>query len=145
MIMDPRWKALEENLEDDVGRVFNAITHTLSTDYSGKAVSVVFMNDVDIQALNQNYRRKNKPTNVLSFPSDVPDEWGDILLSYETIERESRESRISLKDHLSHLIIHGFLHLLGYDHETNKDAERMEELEIKILNHLNIKNPYEDQ
>ena len=103
------------------------------------------MNDFDIQALNKAYRHKNKPTNVLSFPSSEEGEFGDILLAYETVMGEAEDAGIPVPHHIYHLIIHGFLHLLGYDHEKEDEATLMESTEIKILQDLNIKNPYEDQ
>ena len=81
----------------------------------------------------------------LSFPSDEEDEWGDILLSYETVRAEAKEEGLPAFNHITHLIVHGFLHLLGYDHETDEQASKMETLEIRILKDLNIKNPYEDR
>ncbi len=74
----------------------------------------------------------------------MEDELGDIILAYETVLREAKEKDIPFLDHTIHLIIHGFLHLLGYDHEDEKDAEKMEILEIEILEKLNIENPYEE-
>ncbi len=117
-------------------------------------VSVLLADNSFIQNLNREYRKKDKPTNVLSFPFEALEKGtylpggetvllGDIVLAYETIEAESLHKRISFEDHLIHLAIHGFLHLLGFDHEIGEDdAVEMEELEIKILDTLHIKNPY---
>lgn len=112
-------------------------------------VSIVLMSDAQIQDLNKDHRGKDKPTNVLSFPLNEPDmivesALGDIIFALETIQREAKDQDKSFEDHLMHLTIHGFLHLIGYDHETSEeDAEEMEALEIQILSDLNIKNPYE--
>lgn len=117
-------------------------------------VSLVFADDAFVQVLNRDYRGKDKPTNVLSFPQLEPEEikaleaqdyapLGDIILAYETLEREAVEQDKPIKEHCTHLIIHGLLHLLGYDHIEDEEAEEMEALEIKILSGLNIKNPYE--
>ncbi len=105
-----------------------------------------------ICALNKQYRQKNKPTNVLSFPSEIPPELkeqigihelGDIIICHEVIEKEAKTQHKILEDHYAHMIIHGVLHLLGYDHIKQIDADIMEPLEIKILDLLNISNPYE--
>lgn len=115
-------------------------------------ISIVFTNDKAIKKINAKFRDKNKPTNVLSFqiwdaveslPKGVVPS-GDLVFAFETIEREAKEKDISFKNHLTHLMIHGFLHLFGYDHMNDHDAEIMEDLEIKILKKLDIKNPYED-
>ena len=105
-------------------------------------LSIAFVDDAAIQVLNQTYRDKDKPTNVLSFPMDGP-MLGDIVLARETIVAEAALQSKTLPDHLSHLIIHGLLHLLGYDHETDEQAAEMESLEINALKRLGIDNPYD--
>ncbi len=104
-------------------------------------VSVVLADDTFVQNLNREYRNKDKPTNVLSFPQDAP-MLGDIVLAYETIAHEASDQDKAFSDHLSHLLVHGTLHLLGYDHETDEEAEEMEGLEIEILGEMGVKNPY---
>ncbi len=115
--------------------------------------SVVLANDDLIHVLNREYRGMDKPTNVLSFATldsddPVPDEGpfplGDIILSYQTIDREASEQGKFFKDHFTHMIVHGTLHLLGYDHQTEDEANIMETLEIRILQKMNIQNPYLD-
>jgi probable rRNA maturation factor len=107
-------------------------------------LSLALVSDGEIQALNRDYRHKDKPTNVLSFPDNGPAPLlGDIVLALETITREAAEKSILLADHFSHLIIHGFLHLQGYDHQSEAEAAEMERLEISTLAALNIDNPYE--
>ena len=106
-------------------------------------ISIVLADNNFIQNLNHVYRGKDKPTNVLSFPQDEPGLLGDVILAYETIEKEANEQEKSFEDHLTHLIVHGTLHLLGHDHEDDKEAKEMEALEIEILEKLGIKNPYE--
>lgn len=115
-------------------------------------ISIVLANDEFIQELNATYRDKNKPTNVLSFPLTEPDEFeylefidslGDIILSYETIQKESKDQNKPFENHLKHLLIHGVLHVLHFDHQTDEDAQKMESLEIRILKQMGIKNPYE--
>ncbi len=104
-------------------------------------VSVVLADDDFVQNLNREYRGKDKPTNVLSFPQDPP-MLGDIVMACETVAREAAEQDKSFDAHLSHLVIHGLLHLLGHDHEEDAEAEEMEALEIEILGQMSIKNPY---
>ncbi len=118
-------------------------------------VAVKLSDDAEVQGLNANYRGKDKPTNVLSFPMVQPDLLqslensddgeallGDIILARETCAAEAAEKDISLHQHATHLIVHGTLHLLGYDHENEADAERMEDLEVKALASLGLPNPY---
>lgn len=106
-------------------------------------LSIALSDDENVQTLNRNYRNKDKPTNVLSFPIAPPAPLlGDIVLAYETIKREAKDRDISFDNHLTHLLIHGFLHLQGYDHQTEREASVMEALEIKALASLNIDNPY---
>jgi probable rRNA maturation factor len=110
-------------------------------------VSIVLSSDASVAVLNGRYRKKPKPTNVLSFPPGPgsPDGYiGDIVLAIETILREAKEQDVPPEHHLQHLIVHGLLHLSGYDHETDADAERMEALEIMILARLGVANPYTD-
>lgn len=116
---------------------------------SGAAeLSIQLSDDAEIRTLNRDYRGKDKPTNVLSFPAG--DEGaagrarllGDIVLAQETIEREATAQEKTLADHLSHLTIHGVLHLLGHDHETETQAAAMEALETEILRGLGIADPY---
>lgn len=111
-------------------------------------VSLVFTTDAGIRILNAQYRQQDRPTNVLSFPAAqlVPGRFGpplgDIVLARETIEREAAAQEVAVADHLTHLIVHGFLHLLGYDHEIESEALAMERLEIAILARLGIADPY---
>jgi probable rRNA maturation factor len=114
----------------------------------GVEVSLLFCDDARIQELNRDFRGQNKPTNVLSFPSPDPLETarfiGDIAVAYETVAREAQEQGKTLKQHCRHMIVHGFLHLLGYDHEDETEAEAMEAMEIRILRRLGVDNPYRD-
>lgn len=114
------------------------------------AVTLLFTSDAEMQVLNRDWRGKDKPTNVLSFPApDMPvpegeaTPLGDIALACETVSREAAEQGKPLADHTAHLIVHGTLHLLGYDHETDGEAEEMESEERKILARLGIADPYE--
>ena len=103
-------------------------------------ITVVLAHDAFVKTLNRDFRGKDKPTNVLSFPGDG--HIGDLVLAFETIEREAAEQGKSFKAHTQHLLVHGVLHLLGHDHIKDAEAEKMEALEIKILKKLGVANPY---
>ena len=110
-------------------------------------LSVLLTSDSAVRKLNATYRGKDKATNVLSFPSGGPTGeklrvLGDIAIAYGLVAREARGENKSLSDHLSHLVVHGVLHLLSYDHEDSEDADNMERLERKILARLGIADPY---
>ena len=113
-------------------------------------VSLVLADDDFVHVLNRDYRGKDKPTNVLSFENKEkpPKGWpwmaGDIIVAYETVRREAKDLKIPFLAHLAHLIIHGTLHLQGYDHLNDKEAEKMEAKEIKIMKGLGYPNPYKD-
>lgn len=118
-------------------------------------LNVRLADDAIIQQLNREFRHQDKPTNVLSFPIHESESFniflgeellqlGDIALAYETIEREAKEQHKTFKDHFTHLLVHGTLHILGFDHITDEEAEEMEALEVEILKELNIANPYEE-
>jgi probable rRNA maturation factor len=118
-------------------------------------VSIRLTSDDEVQTLNRQYRQQDKPTNVLSFPMVQPDLidalantddgevlLGDIVLAYETCEREAQERGVPVDDHATHLIVHGVLHLLGYDHMTDADAEQMEAIERDVMASLGLHDPY---
>ncbi len=115
-------------------------------------LSLVFTDDASIREINAEWRSQDKATNVLSFPA-FPLEpggkpgpmLGDIIIARETVEREAVELEKSFDDHLTHLLVHGFLHLFGYDHMNNSEAERMEGLETRILAGLGLSDPYAGQ
>lgn len=113
---------------------------------------VAFTDDAEVQRLNRRFRGQDKPTNVLSFPAapqppgmaapDDPRHLGDVVLAAGTVTAEAHGLRIPVRDHVQHLIVHGVLHLLGHDHETDTDAEMMEALETRLLATLGVADPY---
>jgi probable rRNA maturation factor len=111
-------------------------------------VTLVLTGDEEMTTLNRTWRGKDAPTNVLSFPSGEDDAsrfLGDVVLAAGTTQREAHEQAIALEDHVSHLVVHGVLHLLGFDHIDEEQAERMEDLERAALASLGIADPYADQ
>jgi len=110
----------------------------------GKSLTVALADDRRMRSLNRRDRGNDRPTNVLSYPSGEPGFLGDIVLARQTIWREARAQKKTPADHVAHLVVHGALHLLGYDHETSEAAaERMEAMERRILRRLGIADPYE--
>lgn len=113
----------------------------------GGELAVMLADDGELRALNRRWRAKDEPTNVLSFPAGAPGggpprPLGDIVIAFETAAREARAARLPLSHHVTHLAVHGFLHLVGYDHQSEPDAEAMEGLEIAVLARLGIADPY---
>lgn len=116
-------------------------------DFCPTSVSFTLCNDADMRRLNRDFRNKDKPTNVLSFPDGDVDEngrlhIGDIAVSFDRVTDEAKEENKKFEDHFTHLVVHGLLHLYGYDHENDEEAQEMESLEIEILEEMGIKNPY---
>ncbi|MFN3349586.1 rRNA maturation RNase YbeY [Pseudorhodoplanes sp.] len=114
-------------------------------------VAVMLTDDATIRAMNAQWRGIDKPTNVLSFPAHKSAaaagsfHLGDIAIAHETVAAESASENKAFADHLAHLAVHGYLHLVGFDHETDAEAARMENLEIRILSGLGIADPYADK
>ena len=108
------------------------------------ALTVLLASDKKLHSLNHAFRGKDKPTNVLSFPAAANDffDRGDIAIAYGVTAKEAKEAGKTLIDHATHLVVHGVLHLAGYDHERARDAKIMEPLEVKILAKLGIADPY---
>jgi probable rRNA maturation factor len=113
------------------------------------ALVIALADDGAVRRLNRHFRGKDKPTNVLSFPADTratlpggPRFLGDIVLARQTVTREARAQGKRVADHLTHLVVHGTLHLLGHDHDTDAQARRMESLEVRILGGLGVPDPY---
>lgn len=129
------------NCEDLIARAVTAVVDQLEGPREGE-LSVVLSDDAQVQVLNRDYRGKDRPTNVLSFPQTGP-LLGDIVLAHETVAREAAEKGASFDAHLTHLVMHGWLHLQGFDHQTDATAAEMEAIEIAALATLGIDNPYQ--
>lgn len=120
----------------------------LRLDKSEAELVVRLVDGVEIQQLNKTYRQQDKPTNVLAFASDLPKEieppiLGDVVICVEIVAKEAKSQNKPFAHHLTHIAIHGTLHLLGYTHTHPKDAKKMEALETEILATIQINNPYE--
>ena len=158
LIQAERW---QEKLPGAPALVERVCTHVATLSPTGAAfpgeleVSIVLCDDAFIQTLNASYRGKNTATNVLSFPSftlkpgqPLPENaalevtLGDVIIALETVEREATEGNKTFEAHVTHMLVHGMLHLLGYDHIMEADAEAMEALEVAILKELGINSPY---
>ena len=147
------WEALARRAAE------SAIAHSAFPQLAAGArpveLSVRLTSDTEVRSLNARWRGKDKPTNVLSFPLAEPDELedgagggpelmlGDVVLARGVCEREAAEKSVPLADHAAHLIVHGTLHLLGYDHQEDGSAGAMEAIEVRALGELGISDPYE--
>jgi probable rRNA maturation factor len=124
-------------------RLEQAAMQVLKQHKQAKAsLTLLLADDNRLRELNRDFRGKNKPTNVLSFPAEDDGYLGDIALAYGATAREAKTANKTIADHATHLVVHGVLHLLGYDHETAGDARIMEPLEVRILAKLGISDPY---
>jgi probable rRNA maturation factor len=157
VIEDDRWEAA--GLEDLSERAARATLEHLALDPEDWEISILGCDDARIAGLNEDFRDKPQPTNVLSWPSEErgaevpgavpvppvpgPDrELGDIAIAWDTCAREAAEGDKPLADHVTHLIVHAVLHLLGYDHVRDQDATLMETTEVEILGKLGVSDPY---
>lgn len=159
VIEDDRWEAF--GLEAAADRVIRAACAEIGLPTAGFSLCLMGCDDARIMELNGDFRGKAKPTNVLSWPSeeratslgsipdlpqagdvDDPEHLGDIAISYDTCAAEAIAADKPMADHVSHLIVHGFLHLLGYDHINDADATVMEATEVRILAQLGLSDPY---
>jgi probable rRNA maturation factor len=147
LTQSPQWDA-QPGAEATVRRAIAQAAAIEATTDPGAEVSVLLCDDAVIAALNARWRGRDEPTNVLSFPAPpaadpaAPAHLGDIAIACETVTREAQEQDQPVAEHLAHLAVHGFLHLLGYDHRTDGEADRMERLERDILATLGIHDPY---
>lgn len=158
LVQSERWRTHLEDPEQFVKRICTQVFLLLDVGQNRSGhidISIVLADDAFITTLNASYRGKNMPTNVLSFPacdikpgqaiptSEMEVTLGDVIIALETVEREATEQGKSFDAHVTHMLVHGILHLLGYDHMTESEAKEMETLEITILRDLGINNPYE--
>jgi probable rRNA maturation factor len=149
LVDSDRWKE-PAKARAAVRRAVGQAAATVST--TGTEIAIVLTDDSAVRELNRLWRGIDAPTNVLSFPSkqatragqgaNEPPHLGDIVLAYETVAREAKAERKPFAHHVAHLAVHGFLHLVGYDHDKDADAETMEQTERKILRGLHIPDPY---
>ena len=148
------WRT-EPNAEAVIRRAIATAACAVDADIGGAELAIMLTDDSGIRTLNRDWRGIDKPTNVLSFPARppatasktgaAPRMLGDIAIAFETMRREAGQEGKPFSHHLSHLAIHGFLHLIGYDHEDDDDAEVMEAREAEILAQLGIPDPYADR
>lgn len=150
----PAWTTDIDDVEALCRRAVGAALAEAPADRRGRAISVLFTDDAAMRRLNRTYRGQDRATNVLSFPAhagdgEAPDPageppWlGDIAVGLEAAKREAEDEGKPLADHVCHLIVHGMLHLLGYDHEDDADARIMERLEAQVLAGLGVPDPYD--
>jgi probable rRNA maturation factor len=138
VVLDPAWTTRLPGIERLVRKAARAAVGNRV-----RSLTIALADDKRVRALNARDRRKDKPTNVLSYPSGERAFLGDVVLARQTVWREARLQGKTPADHVAHLVVHGTLHLMGYDHETSEaDAERMEALERRILAKLGIADPY---
>ena len=156
VIEDSRWKTL--GLKQIANQAFFETLFLLDLHHKSFACCVLACDNKQIKQLNKKFRGKNCPTNVLSFPTslenyelissfkpteaDNPHELGDIAIAFEICKKEATKSQIKFEHHVYHLIIHSVLHLLGFDHEEEENASKMEKIEVQVLAKLGINNPY---
>lgn len=143
VVLDAAWTEALPGVERLVRRAVRAAVSGARR-VRARSLTVALADDKAVRSLNARDRKKDKPTNVLSYPSGETAFLGDMILAHQTVWREARAQKKTPADHVAHLVVHGTLHLLGYDHETgDADAERMEALERRILARLGIADPYE--
>ncbi len=146
----PGWAPVAPDAEAVARRAARAVWSAVqrNANATDTELSIALVDDVAMRRLNSDWRGKDQPTNVLSFPAGDastpgrPVLLGDVVLALETVQREAADLRRAVDDHVSHLVVHGVLHLLGYDHEASAGAMAMEALETEILAGLGIADPY---
>lgn len=147
-VESPLWSAVGDLAALTEQAVAAAVAETEADLPATCEVSCLFCDDATIRSLNAQWRGIDKPTNVLSFPAGGPRAQdgtallGDIVMAYETVSREAQAELKPIKAHVTHLVIHGFLHLIGYDHEDQHDAEAMEDLESRAMKRLGCADPW---
>lgn len=167
VVEDENWAKVAVVSESQCAAIFNAVCDYLTNQKinvcydllkSGKslAAALVLSNAEQVRQLNAEFRKQDKPTNVLSFANIDADDFrqivenddiinlGDIIMAWEVLVDEAKQKKISAEHHFIHLLVHGILHLLGFDHQNDDEAEVMESIEIAVLGLMNIANPYEE-
>ncbi|EHH69407.1 rRNA maturation RNase YbeY [Gluconobacter morbifer] len=143
IIEDARWRASVPDTERVVRRAIAAVPRQGGPDFAvSPPPSILLSTDRVVKRLNGHFRNRNKPTNVLTFEPVSPQHGGDIILAYETVRREAQAARRSLRAHLSHLVVHGLLHLAGYDHHHPGEAREMEGVETRTMRALGFGDPW---
>lgn len=148
-VEDPRWAAVP-GLIGLIPELVSEVLHRASRLHELRSVSIALLSDSAVAALNKAYRGKDNATNVLSFPSParhIPGEpmlLGDVVLAFETVEREAASQDMPMVHHAAHLVVHGVLHLMGFEHGDDAAASRMEAAERAILERFGIPDPYAD-
>ena len=150
--IDLQWQSLEQPDFPTDDQIKHWAAAAISDVHNGSELVIRVVDSSEMQAANHDWRGKNKPTNVLSFPAELPAELlaqtgvrhlGDILICAEVLLEESAGQGKTLQAHWAHIVVHGVLHLQGYDHIQEREAQQMEQQEIEILNRLGYTNPYE--
>lgn len=127
-----------------INQYFHKVKQALNLSHKQRfSFAITFLNEPEIQQINKQFRQKDKPTNILTFPYESNDLFAELFICPQIILKEAEQQNKSSKNHYAHLLIHGFLHAFGYDHVEENQAKIMESLEINILKSLNITNPYE--
>lgn len=141
---DGDWSSFPD-APDLIARAAAAVAQELGDSDGSGLVAVALSSDASVEVLNGQFRGKPKPTNVLSFPAGegAPHDFiGDVILAAETVRREADDQGVPPEHHLQHLVVHGILHLFGFDHMSADEADHMEAIEISILSRLGVANPY---
>lgn len=149
-VQTQEWSGFLPNVEELSERVIAETLKILNLHKQHVQLSVVLADDDFVRIYNKQYRSKDKATNVLSFSAlhesrvvNDNDNLGDIMLAFQTVEKEAKEQHKAFEDHYVHLLIHGVLHLIGYDHQTELEAQEMEAIEIQVLSIFGVPNPYD--